>query len=202
MRKSTPLRTQILTKVAHKIGFEYMDKDSWGIESLLKDFYLFRKGRRRQIRHLMQKKDGLMETNMYIFDYHFIKGYGNNSKRMAQTVFFIDSRKLGLPQFLMQPEKFFNKAANWIGIQKDIDFVDYPKFSTQYQLNGDDEDFIRYSIKPDFLHFFSFEQGWTLEGLNYFLIIYRKNRLITADSIEVLHGKGMHILKMLRTENL
>lgn len=202
MKKSTPVRTQRLKKVADKIGFQYVAEDDWGLESLLEDFYLFKKGRRRQIRHLMQKKDGMMETNMYIFDYHFIKGYGKHRKRMAQTVFFIDSKHLGLPQFLMHPENFFNKAANWLGLQNDIDFVDYPKFSDQYRLDGDDEDFIRYSLNPHFLQFFSIEQGWTLEGLNYFLIIYRKNRLIPANSIEVLYKKGMHILEMLKAEKL
>ncbi len=197
---SIAARTLEMQRLASRLGMEYTAKDEWGVQGYLEDFYLFRKGRRRQIRHLLQKKDEFLGTNLYIFDYHFVKGFGKHRRKMAQTVFFIDSKRLGLPQFLMKPENFFHRIGQWLGLKDDIDFVQFPKFSEQYLLQGEDEDFIRFALNPGFLKFFSIEQGWSLEGLNYYLILYRKNKLAKARAIEHLYGTGLHLLQMLAQE--
>ncbi|HMQ46333.1 MAG TPA: hypothetical protein PKA00_01955 [Saprospiraceae bacterium] len=191
-------RSRQLQAVAHNIGMRFEEEDPWGFDRLLSEFQLFKRGRHRKYFHLMRSQDDLMETDVRIFDYHFVTGSSNSRKTHLQTVFFIQSKKLGLPHFLMKPERFFHRLGTYLGMQ-DIDFEAFPKFSDQYLLQGKDEDYIRASFKNEVLHFFSLQKGWSLEGLNYYLIFYKKDQLLLPSTIADFYKKGMTLHRMLQT---
>ena len=95
----------------------------------------------------------------------------------------------------MQPEHFFNKIGGYFGIE-DIDFEAFPKFSDQYWLKGKDESAIRRSMNSELLHFFTIEKYWSLEGLNYYLIFYSKEKILHGDQLKMLYQKGKQIVEM------
>lgn len=194
-------RTQQLKNVAYELGMEYKEEDEWGLHTMLKDFKLFNRGRRRKITNMLYRRDGMLELDVRVFDYRYTIRTNNSSRVFKQTVFFIQSKKLGLPQFLMKPENFFHKVGAWLGMQ-DIDFERYPKFSGQYLLKGDDEEYIRASFRDEVLQFFTIERDWTLEGINYFLILYRQNHLLLPSHIVDFYRKGMHLHQLLMAEGL
>ena len=176
---------------------EYSPSDDWGTLSLLKDFKLFKIGGRKKIRHLMISGIDYNNTRTSIFDYHFTISTGKSSHTYKQTVFFVQSKDLGLPQFYMRPEVFLDKAARLLG-KEDIDFVSHEIFSDKYHLTGSDESLIRSTFTPDVLHHFTFNHGWSLEGLNYFLIIYRKKHLMPPDEIKSFYQMCQKVLEMLK----
>lgn len=190
-------RSAQLERIAFELGMHYQPKDDWGLLNLLEDFHLFRRGGRKRIEHLMHQRDGMLESDIHIFDYRYTISTGKSSHTYKQTVFFMHSKKLGLPQFLMKPEHFFNKVGEWLNLSKDIDFEEYPKFSDQYWLKSDNEDYLRASVKDDFLKFFSIERDWHLEGINYYLVFYKKSKLLTPPQIKDFYKKGMKICEML-----
>ena len=190
-----------LKNVAYQLGMEYAPEEEWGVHTMLKDFKLFSRGRRRRITNMLYRRDGLLQLDVRIFDYRYSVRRNNHSRVFKQTVFFVQSKKLGLPQFLMKPENFFHKIGAWLGVE-DIDFERYPKFSNQYLLKGDDEDFIRSSFKEEVLQFFTIEKDWTMEGVNYFLVLYRKNRLLLPSEIISFYKKGMHLHQLLIAEGM
>ncbi len=190
-----------LKKVAHRLGMDFNPEDEWGHLTLLKDFKLFRRGGRKRIRNIMQRKSALHDMDIRVFDYSFKVSSGNHSRTFRQTVFFVESKMLGLPQLLMKPETFFHRVAAFLGFE-DIDFEEYPKFSDKYHLTGEDEDYIRSSLNDEFLKFFSLENGWHLEGLNYYFILYKFNKIIPPTHIEQFHHKGLKIVEMLEREPL
>ncbi len=195
-------RTEQMQQIAFELGMSCQAKDDWGLLKLLKDFHLFRRGGRKRIEHVLYRRDDMLETEVNIFDYAYTISSGKSSKTYRQTVFFVQSKKLGLPQFLMKPEHFFHKVGEWLGMVKDIDFEAFPQFSDQYWLRSEDEEYMRATVHEPFLKFFTIEKNWHLEGVNYYLILYRDNQLLTPPQIRDFYKKGMKVCEMLHADQL
>ncbi len=192
-------RSAQLNNIAYQLGMEFKAEDEWGLHTMLKDFRLFSRGHHRQITNMLYRRDGMLQLDVRIFDYRYTISTGKSSHTFKQTVFYVQSKKLGLPQFLMKPERFFHKIGAWLGLE-DIDFERYPRFSSQYLLKGDDEDYIRASFNEEVLQFFTIEKDWTMEGVNYYLVLYRKNRLLLPSQIVDFYRKGMQVHRLLLSE--
>ncbi len=195
-----PSREGQLRAVAHRLGMTFSPAESYSNRNLLSDFELFRKGRNRLFTNIMQKADEWMENDIQIFDYQFVTGHSNSRRKVAQTVFFIRSKTLGLPQFVLKPETIFDKIASYFGKQ-DIDFERFPKFSGQYLLQSEDEEYMRFKMTDEVLHFFSRERGWHMEGVNFYLVLYKKNHRLRASAIPQLYQRGMALVEALRDKN-
>lgn len=189
-------RAEEMEKVAARLQMSFVPKDEYGTKTLLADFKLFQIGGAKRITNFLHKKEENFDLDSYIFDYRYIVSTGNTTVPFAQTVFFIQSKKLELPQFLMKPERFFHRIGTFLGMQ-DIDFASDPEFSQQYLLQGEDEALIRKKLNPEFRHFFTIEKNWTLEGLNYFLIFYRHNKVLPPEEIYQFYAKGKEIYRLL-----
>ncbi len=189
-----------LDKVAYELGMKFSPKDEWGLINYLGDFKLFRRGFGKRISNIMHRQDNMLNLNVNIFDYRYTISTGKSARVFKQTVFFVQSRSLGLPHFFMRPENLFHRIGELLGMQ-DIDFEEFPTFSQNYLLRGDDEDYIRASVNEPFLRFFSLEKNWYLEGVNYYLIFYRRNRRLEPEKIKEFYQKGMKIYEMLQVMN-
>lgn len=195
-------RSESLKKIAYDLPLSYQEEDPNTLLPFLEDFRLFRRGRRKRIQNLLTYQHPMLDYQAHIFDYRFKTGAGNSTRHHLQTVFFIRSKKLGLPAFLLRPESIFHKFGEFLKLRKDIDFEAFPEFSKQYELRGEDEDYIRASMNKQALHFFTINKNWTLEGVNYYLIFYKKNRIIPASKIKDFYQKGLHLAQILEAEDL
>ncbi|MEM1356953.1 MAG: hypothetical protein AAGF89_02090 [Bacteroidota bacterium] len=192
-----PYRRKNLAELAHKLNFSFTEEDEYGMLDQLQDFRLFKEGRRKQIKRILRRQDGLMEFDIAIFDYSYQKWAGSaKSNTVYQTVFFLQSAKLGLPELWMQPETITHKLGELLGFT-DIDFVRYPKFSGQYRLTGDDEEYIRHHFTDEVLNYFTLNKGWHMEGLGFYLLFYRKGTLIPSAQIEDFYRKGQEVYGLL-----
>lgn len=199
-KNRNPSREGQLRAVAHRLKMDFVEQEEYSVIREVSDFELFRKGKNRLAYNIMQKQDEWMEDRIKIFDYQYETGHSNSRRTVAQTVFLMRSKNLGLPQFVMKPETIFNKLGSYFGMQQDIDFERFPKFSGNYLLQGDDEDYIRFKMTDEILHFFSRERGWHLEGVNYYLILYKENHRLKANSIPQLYERGMGLFNILKDE--
>lgn len=197
-----PYRQRNLIALAHKLNFSYHEEDDYGLLAQLKDFRLFQEGRNRKVERILRRQDGLMEFDISIFDYSY-KKWGNSSGNATrhQTVFFLQSAKLALPELQMKPETLAHKIGELMGFS-DIDFVRYPKFSGQYRLTGGDEDYIRHHFNDDVLNYFTINKGWSMEGLGFYLCFYRKGTLIPTAQIEEFYERGREVYRLLSQEEL
>lgn len=186
-------RVESIQRIAGQLDMQYSESDNWGVLPLLKDFYLFRKGTSKRISNVLRKEDPLHESDIRIFDYQYTIQANNARVTHKQTVFFVHSKHLVLPQFLMAPENFFHKIGSLLGLQKDIDFEEHPDFSNNYFLQGEDEDFIRASLGDNVLHFFSIEKEWNLEGIGFFIILYKKGGFLEVGSIKKFYEIGIKV---------
>ncbi len=196
IKKKNGGRASAMQDVATSLGMSYRAKDEYGTRKLLGDFELFKRGGRKKVTNLMKKTEEDLELNTNIFDYQYTVSTGKSAVTLRQTVFFVQSKQLALPQFLLKPEHFFHRIGTYLGMQ-DIDFVDHPEFSRQYLLQGEDEDFIRRKLDADFRSYFTVEKNWTLEGLNYFLIFYRNKKRLAPEEIPEFYRKGKEIYQLI-----
>lgn len=195
-------RSRILKKVAYDLSLDYKEEGTQELLPFLEDFRLFRRGRRKRLLHLMEELHPMLDYKVHLFDYRFQVGRSNHRRVYNQTVFFIRSKKLGLPAFHMRPESLFHNLGEWLRLRSDIDFSDFPAFSRQYELQGEDEDYIRSSMKEEVLRFFTQQKNWYLEGVNYYMILYKKNKLIPAQEIREFYKVGLYLSKILEAQDL
>lgn len=191
-------RSRQLDRIAYELGLEFTFEDDWGLINLLRDFRLFRRGRSKRITNILCHKDAMLETTLRIFDYKY-KTHGQHGKLVRQTVFFADSRKLGLPEFWMKPELFIHKIGALLGFE-DINFESHPEFSRQYYLKSSDEYYLRSKMSDEVLRFFTIEKDWRLEGINYFLIFYKKGVIFPPEQIKRFYHKGRQVLELFRED--
>jgi len=192
-------RAEQLDQIAFDLDMKFSPRDDWGLINYLEDFKLFRRGFSKRISNIIHGQEEMLNLDIYIFDYRYTISTGNSARVVRQTVFFIQSRKLGLPSFFMRPEHIFHRIGEYLGMQ-DIDFEEHPSFSRNYLLRGDDEEYIRASVNEPFLRFFSIEKNWYLEGVNYYLIFYRRGKRLKPDQIKSFFNKGLEIYKLLAAQ--
>ncbi|NJO86709.1 MAG: hypothetical protein HC821_01130 [Lewinella sp.] len=142
----------------------------------------------------------MMIYDLRIFEFHYLRWAGKSVRKHQQTVLLVQSSQLALPQLWMQPETIIHKIGELLGFN-DIDFSGHPKFSGQYHLSGQDEDFIRHHFSDDLLYFFKNERGWSMEGLGYYLLLYRKDVLLNPSQTEKLYHQGLEVFRLLAKQN-
>jgi hypothetical protein len=120
--------------------------------------------------HLMQ--GNIDSAEVAIFDRVIISGggEGGGSEELTTVVLF-ESTQLSLPYFLLRPEGILGKMGSAFG-DPDIDFEEFPKFSRQYLLRGTEEQ-VRIVFNSNVLSYFDNDPGWTLEGFETQLLVYR-----------------------------
>ncbi len=170
-RYKKDLRKDDFGACANSLGWEFKEIDDAGTVKWLKDFKLCRFGHPQTISPIIiHESDDLGFT--CAFDYIYTVSSGKSSHTYRQTVYFRYSKELALPHFVMVPEKWYHRIGTYFGMQ-DIDFIQYPTFSKNYLLRGEDEDYIRYHFdNPDLIRFFDSQGFYSLEGMNYLLILY------------------------------
>lgn len=200
--KHNSKRTAIFRNIARALQMKFIGDELFDVQELLADFTLFTKGRNKKIYNVLHKTDDWLQLDLRIFDYEYTQNYGKNKKVHRQTIFFMRSRELGMPEMQMQPETFFHKITAYLNITQDIDFEEYPKFSAQYLLQGEDEEYIRTVMSDQVLKFFTLEKGWTLETVNFFMILYKENKLLKPWEVQRLYKKGMKLHEMFKMEEI
>lgn len=196
-----PYRQRNLIELAHKLDFTFHEEDDYGLLGQLGDFQLFKEGHTRKVERILRRQDGLMEFDISIFDYSYRKWGGSASNgTQYQTVFFLQSAKLGLPELQMKPETLAHKLGELLGLT-DIDFVRFPKFSGQYRLTGGDEEYIRHHFNDEVLNYFTINKGWSMEGLGFYLLFYRKGTLIPSAQIEQFYARGQEVYRLMEVRS-
>jgi hypothetical protein len=193
-------RRNEIRKMADDLDMDFYNSDEYGLVDYLEGFKIFSEGRRKSIKNMLIRVDGTLDLDIRIFDYQFVVGGGNSTHVFKQTIFYLHSKKLSLPQFLLKPEHFFHKIGHFLGMPQDINFEAFPEFSKQYLLKGENEEEVRATLNDDVLHFFTVEKNWSLEGHNNTLLFYKKGKRQSPETIKDFYNKGLLIYKMLINE--
>lgn len=187
-------RSNALRKISYDLQMEFTAKPALTDIKLLSTFRLFKQGHSKKISNHFQLIDPMLDSKEQIFDYQYTIQAGNTPVRKNQTVLFIQSRKLELPEFYLRPESWMDRLGRYLGWE-DIDFVNHPDFSRKYFLKGEIEELIRDLFNDDVLHYFTLKDGWHLEGIGFFLILYRENKLLDPEAIMTMKRIGEDLFR-------
>lgn len=189
MRYKKANRIQEFKSVANRLDWRTFDQDHKDILTWLKDFKLFWRRHRRGLGPGMMTHPGDLEFAA-VFDFEYQVHTNNSHATYRQTVYARYSKSLALPHFVMVPEKWYHRIGTALGMQ-DIDFEAYPQFSQNYLLQGADEDYIRHHFDhPEMIRFFGKNNFFSLEGMNYLMILYVHNVVMPAEQIAQLVNIG------------
>jgi hypothetical protein len=129
-------RSKVLKKLAYHLSLSYQEKATDALLPYLEDFQLFRRGRRKELLNVLEEVHPMLEYRLHLFDYQFYRGRGKHRRIHKQTVFFIRSRKLGLPAFHMRPESILHNLGEWLRLRRDIDFLTFRSFQSNMNYKG------------------------------------------------------------------
>ena len=188
-------RTEALRGVAAGMGLEFAETDETGLQSGFSGFMLFGHGRSRTIKNVAY--GGVGDSAVMLFDYSYTTGSGKNSSTHPQTVAFLQSDGLDLPEFVARPEGLFDKIGQVLGYQ-DIDLPAHPEFSRRYTLRGTDERRIRAFFTGDVARFFEANAGLSVEAKFDRFILYRPNRRLAPEQWRDWLAKGRETFAVLR----
>lgn len=170
-------RKDAFSACANELDWKFKPSGDQTLIKWLLDFDLFREGTSKKVLPLIIQESDELEFTC-LFDYEYTISTGKSSATFRQTVYFRYSKVLALPHFLMIPEKWYHRIGTALGMQ-DIDFVEYPVFSKNYLLRGKDEDYVRYHFDhPEMMRFFDHQSFYSLEGVNYLMILYINNMIL------------------------
>lgn len=191
-------RKEKYKNLCHINGLQFLDKDEFGTKAYLQGFELFRIST-GEIRNLSQKKSPSLSEEISIFDFKYVIYTGKSSHVFDQTVYFVNSKHLGLPEFKMEPEHFGDKISAFFGWD-DIDFETYPIFSDTYHLTGENPEFIRHHFDDYVLKFFSKTSGWTVEAANYYLVFYGAGSLVPENILLDFYRVGSGVYDLFKNK--
>ena len=195
-------REEKLRTLANDLKIPFYPKGDKSLFEKLKYFSLFSISDRHKIKNMLHQ--GNEELDIAIFDYSFVTGGGFNDGKpgtgatYATSAVYFCSTKLDLPQFVIQPEKKFHQFDKF----QDFDFIDYPKFSEKYLLQGSPEESIRKLFNKELIEFFESisELELSVEGGGDQMIIYNQKR-IDPKELNKFMDCGIQVLANFTTLN-
>lgn len=190
-----------MRQLAEELHLTYSLRDEFNDLSLLREFRCYQHTpRNRKARHLLQLQEGLLQNQLLIFDLEWRVSNGKSGRTYTQTMFFLQSKQLALPDFALQPENWLHRIGAWLGLQ-DINLEAYPEFSRHNVLRGDDPELVRdMVVQPPFARLFQINREWHVEGMGYYLVLYKQKRLLAPDDIKELIVRGMDVFGILRQD--
>jgi hypothetical protein len=174
-------RREALRQIAEQLGFELEPQADELSAREFGRFHLFTLGRGRTATNLLR---GRMEhEEALLFDYRYDTGSGKNHSVHRQTVAAVSlGARAALPEFELRPENIFHKIGAAFGYQ-DIDFPDYPSFSSRYLVRGKDEAAVRAVFDGTVIEAVGSAKNICIEGGGSWLVIYRAGRRVDPAKI-------------------
>jgi len=163
------IRKNAMRHLAHRIGAVFYEKDTAGILDLAGDFHRFRTAYRKSVSNViaLDRHWG----KLYVMDLEFAESRANIFNRNRQTICFISSRQLGLPEFRIFPRSLFQKIIGFFSPPND-GITDSERFNRNYQVKTDNESLLKMFIDKDVARYIGGKTGYHLEGVGFYLLIY------------------------------
>lgn len=183
-------RTEALKLIAKNLHFSFSKVGRDLTEHKHQNFQLFSKGHGKKVKNEMWGNRNSIDVS--IFGYQYTEGHGKHSSTYNQTVVSMDCNKLKFPLFELKPENTFHKIGQIFGYQ-DIDFENFPDFSKNYLLRGEDESKIRQLFTSRVINFFESNNDLCIEAQNNTLILYKPSNRCKPEEIARFIEEGQKV---------
>lgn len=187
-------RTKALDNLAYEMNYTFRRKDKYDFFRLLKGFDLCKTHRLKKARNIISKTDPWKEEEIFIFDFvtvNFLSCQWFKNRSSRQTVFFASSKYLELPELMIKPK---HQSKQWeLFNSRVITFEHHPEFDKKYFVKGDNAAFTKKMVNRFLIHYLTHMDGWTIESLNFLLIIYKRGHLVPPEEMQEFLDSCMEI---------
>jgi len=180
--------------IAKNLDFSFLAQGRETTLLVHNDFPLFSKRRGRSLGYEMWGTE--LNNPVSIFEFRYSEKNGKNSSVYTQTVLSVDCSHLNSVQFNLKPEDIFHKMGQVFGYQ-DIDFVDFPVFSKEYLLRGENESVIRQLFTPKVIEYFEKNKNIFIEVQSNTFIFYKLDIVCPPEELEQFYKDGLAALDVL-----
>jgi hypothetical protein len=188
-KRSGALRTE-----AAKLGLEFLGDGGALIQADLMEFDLLSQPGAKRIRNVMIRRSG--EGNLAVFDLRIRTGSGQHSFVEQETVALIESERLDLPRFSMQPEKFYHRLSGMTG-GEDIDFPERSTFNRHYFLQGEDSLAVREFFTDRIVTWLEIHPGWKVEAAGKRFVLWKHNKRVKPEDLGGFLSLGKELRDLL-----
>lgn len=132
-----------------------------------------------------------------ISDISLVEGGSMKAQISQITILSVSGFPFSLPQFSMKKEVFMDRIVETTMNNGDIDFSDFPDFSSAYKLSGDNEKEIRKLFNKSLIQFFEKNPLYEVECLGKEIIISKPEKMLNPEEIKQLVDFGMSLANIL-----
>ena len=143
------------------------------------------------IKDIMEKFS--YELQISIFDRTYTTRRGKSTSFIEDTITLLKASKLNIPVFTLAPERLGSSIEKYFGL-KDVNFKEYPKFSSKYILSSENERDIKIVFSDKIIKFFEENDDVFVEsGQNYILFTQKSS---DPNEREILFTKYLRVAKL------
>lgn len=156
---------------------------------------LFQVGSERRSVNAITADSG--DVRLVIFDYHYATGSGKNKTRYKQTVAWVLSRELEMPDFNLSPESWLSRIGDLL-TKSDIDFADDAEFSKKFVLTGSDPAAVASFFNPVRRQALLKIKSPRIEAASHAFIFYRPRHRIAPSDVKTLMSEAFLLYQTFR----
>jgi hypothetical protein len=155
---------------------------------------------------LMQMGGGGLSTNaviadndaarLILFDHKYTLGSGKNQSTHRQTVAWMTSDAMNLPQFSLSPESWWHRMGDLL-TKQDIDFDEDPEFSNRFLLKGTDSADIRNFFNANRRQALLKINKPSIEAHGRGFIFFRPGQLVPTDQMKEFMNDAFSVFQTL-----
>ena len=183
------------------MGMQFSAREQFSSVNLLKDMTLFKTGSGRMLFNIIKEPGEDLEEQIQIFDYRFIIHTGNSAAVFLQTVFQVKSKELDLPHFRIRPKNLMQRWGSRLGMYQKKLLIDDPVFNKYFLIRTKEPERLKQILVPELIEMLKSNRKLWVEGINYFLAIYRIGRRFKPQQIPGFRAKGHEFLHRLKIQS-
>ena len=179
-------RRSFYQQLAQKLGLNFQEKDTDRFGIFLKDIKIFKRGRpKRNINNIIFKESEEPDEQHYFFDYHYVVSSGNSVHIFDQTVLFIQTKKLSLPDFHLKPKAVYHRVADFFG-KKRVD-IGNDFLNKNYLLYTASPHVEQWINNESILNIIQRHPKLEIYGAHNQLVLFRPNKLAPVERLESIY---------------
>jgi hypothetical protein len=190
-------RQEKMQLVASELGLAYQVVQPGEYDGRLAKYSFLNHGSGRQKSNFIVATTD--ELSLVVFDYRYSSNSGKNRKMYNQTIAWVTSDQLVMPEFYISPESWLDRVGDFF-LRQDIDFQEDPIFSKAFVLSGKNRDQIK--------QFFNAQRREallkiSLPSIECFpgeLLFYRPGQLIAPDQLKSIMNEAFELYQAFATK--
>ena len=193
-------RRKELEEIGKTLGLTYSYNPTVDIFTICSDFKIFQTNYWREVKNTLKGTINEVAYTFFDYSYHTQVTSGSGSP-ITLIVGLAEFKNITLPQLSLSAECFLHRWEEKLGRQKDIDFADYPEFSKNYLLKGEDPDKIKGLFKHKLIRFFeTHDESISMEAIGNKLVLFVDRELTSTKKTQEFIKSTLEIINLLQDQ--